>query len=92
MSPAFARVVRDALAPEVTLCEVAVGDGVLTAREQEVLSLLAQGFMYENVAARLALSTHTVRAHIRNIYRKLHVNSRAQAVYEALRRRIISLV
>ncbi|MBI5480097.1 MAG: response regulator transcription factor [Deltaproteobacteria bacterium] len=91
MSPAFARLVRDALLPEVTLCEVAVGDGALTAREQEVLALLAQGFLYENVAARLKLSTHTVRAHIRNIYRKLHVNSRAQAVYEALKRRIISL-
>ena len=52
----------------------------LSAREHEILELLAQGFMYKEIADRLASSYATIRTHIEHIYEKLHVNSRAQAV------------
>jgi DNA-binding NarL/FixJ family response regulator len=51
----------------------------LTARETEVLELLAQGFAYKEIADRLGVSFHTVNMHLRHIYEKLHVRSRAEA-------------
>lgn len=51
----------------------------LTAREQEVLALLAQGFLYKEISARLGISFHTFRNHQRAIYEKLHVHSRTEA-------------
>ena len=52
----------------------------LSARELEVLPLIAEGLSNQEIAARLYLSLHTVKAHARNIYAKLGVNSRTQAV------------
>ena len=52
----------------------------LTAREREVLGLLAEGRLYKEIAEQMAVSWHTVHHHIRHIYEKLHVRSRAQAV------------
>lgn len=56
----------------------------LTAREREVLELVAKGFSYAEIADVLSMSTHTVTSHIKHIYRKLSVNSRGQAVFEAM--------
>lgn len=56
----------------------------LTEREHEVLTLLVKGFTYSEIARLLAISAHTVTSHVRHIYRKLEVRSRAEAVYEAL--------
>ena len=53
---------------------------MLTSREQELLQLLAQGLRYKEIADKLYLSTDTVRTHIRNIYRKLEVQSRTEAI------------
>lgn len=58
----------------------------LSDREVEVLGFVAQGYIAEEVADRLSLSVHTVRAHIRNIYGKLHVNRLGQAISEARKR------
>ena len=52
----------------------------LTAREREVLRLIAEGFSNQELAARLHLSPQTVKVHTRNIYSKLGVASRTQAV------------
>jgi DNA-binding NarL/FixJ family response regulator len=52
----------------------------LSAREQEVLNLLARGFLYKEIADALNISVATVNTYIRRIYEKLHVRSRAQAV------------
>jgi DNA-binding NarL/FixJ family response regulator len=52
----------------------------LSARELEVLQLLAKGFLYKEIADHLHLSRHTIRTHIRNIYSKLHVRTRTEAV------------
>jgi DNA-binding NarL/FixJ family response regulator len=52
----------------------------LSPRERQVLELLAQGYLYKEIAEQLTLSITTVNTHIRNIYDKLHVRSRSQAV------------
>lgn len=52
----------------------------LSQREKEILDSLAKGFRYKEIADKLFLSTETVRTHIRNIYGKLQVNSRTEAL------------
>ena len=52
----------------------------LSGREREILSLLSQGFQYKEIGDQLSISPLTVRSHLRNIYEKLHVNSRTEAV------------
>jgi len=56
----------------------------LTGREQEILALLARGYLYKEIADQLAISPSTVRAHLHTIYGKLHVQSRTQAVVKFL--------
>ncbi len=58
----------------------------LTKREQEILGLLAQGYLYKEIADQLGISLSTVRAHLHAIYEKLHVQSRTQAVVKFLGR------
>lgn len=52
----------------------------LSPREQEVLDLLARGYLYKEIAEAIGISLPTVNTYIRRIYEKLHVHSRAQAV------------
>lgn len=52
----------------------------LSTRESEVLQLLAQGYLYKEIADTLGISLPTVNTYIRRIYEKLHVRSRAQAI------------
>ncbi|HYE54983.1 MAG TPA: response regulator transcription factor [Chitinophagaceae bacterium] len=54
--------------------------GVLSPREQEVLEALAKGLLYKEIAAKLGISTGTVRQHIHKIYDKLHVQNRTEAL------------
>ena len=57
--------------------------GLLSEREIEVLQLIAEGLTNQEVANRLYLSLHTVKVHARNIYGKLGVKNRTQAVAKA---------
>lgn len=61
----------------------------LTARETQVLQLLSRGKSYSMIAAELFIDGETVRSHIKNIYRKLEVNSKADAIARAMRDRLI---
>ena len=56
----------------------------LTAREEEVLDLLTQGNNYKSIAGKLFISETTVKTHVNNIFQKLQVNDRTQAVLYAL--------
>ena len=56
----------------------------LTPREQEILSLLAKGFLYKEIADQLQISLHTVRGHVHLVYEKLHVQSRSEAIIKYL--------
>ena len=52
----------------------------LTRREEEILELIAKGYANKEIASRLGISVETVRPHIRHIYEKLQVHSRAEAI------------
>jgi len=58
----------------------------LTERENEILQLLAKGYLYKEIAARLFISLETVKSHIHNIYDKLHVQTRVEALNKAFQR------
>ena len=61
----------------------------LSEREKEVINLLAQGNNYQEIADRLFISVDTVRHHIKNIYKKLHVHTQTEAVAKAIRKKLI---
>ncbi|MEX0724149.1 MAG: response regulator transcription factor [Gracilimonas sp.] len=60
-------------------------DSMLTNREQDIVNGLVDGLSYKLIADRFDISIDTVRAHIRNIYKKLHVNSKAEVITKSLR-------
>jgi DNA-binding NarL/FixJ family response regulator len=62
----------------------------LTPQELRLLQLLADGHSYQAAAERLDISVNTVRSYIRNVYEKLHVHSKSEAVSKALRRGLIT--
>ena len=61
----------------------------LTSREQEILNHVSYGYTAQEIAEQNSISIHTVNTHIRNIYSKLAVNSRAEAIMKAVRHGII---
>ena len=64
-------------------------DHNLTQQETELLKLLIEGHNYKTAAAELSISINTVKFHLKNIYEKLQVHSKSEAVAKALRERII---
>ena len=72
--------------------KVADGDAELdelTAREREVLQLIARGYMYKEIAARLHLSVKTVESHVSNVLRKLQLSSRHELARWATQHRLV---
>lgn len=61
----------------------------LSARESDVLHLVAKGYAYAEIGAALDISVNTVGSHVKQIYRKLAVRSRGEAVFEAIQRGLI---
>jgi DNA-binding NarL/FixJ family response regulator len=66
------------------------GDGVLSFREREILDLVSEGCTSADIALRINISGQTVTTHIKNIYRKLRVHTRAQAVSSAKNQGLLS--
>lgn len=64
-------------------------DLILSHREKEIVKGIADGMSYKELADRLCISPHTVHTHIKNIYEKLQVNDRTEAIVQARRRGII---
>jgi len=62
----------------------------LSPRESEVLELIARGYAYAEIARLHGLTVHTVQTHIKNLYGKLAVHSRSEAVFEASRLGLLS--
>lgn len=81
MSPQIARKVIEHFNKPVPHKE----DSGLTAREQDIVNGLVDGLSYKLIADRFNISLDTVRAHIRNIYKKLHVNSKAEVIAKSLK-------
>jgi DNA-binding NarL/FixJ family response regulator len=61
----------------------------LTEREKDILRCLVDGLSYKMIADKLIISYHTVNAHIRKIYEKLHVNSSQEAISKALKQKLV---
>lgn len=81
LSPAVSRQVMAAL--KQTGARADLDEIALTTREEEVLSLLARGLQLSSVAGMLAISQNTASTHVKSIYRKLNIKSRAQAALAA---------
>ena len=81
MSPAIARramdLLRDAPKP-IASTQNAVVDNQLSDREMEILKEVVKGYNHHEIAEKLFISPNTVRTHVNNIYKKLHLNSRSQ--------------
>ena len=93
MSPGVARFVVQAFRqqaaaarPDIYLAEL-LPDEPLTAREMEIVRGIEDGLSYQLIANRHFISLDTVRNHIRNVYRKLQVNSKSELMAHALKRR-----
>lgn len=61
----------------------------LTTRQKEVLAHLVQGLKYQTIADEMFLSYEGVHSHVKNIYKKLHVSSRSQAIIKAIEGKLI---
>lgn len=82
LSPSIARKLMSYFQSSATPQENEVPSG-LSQRETEVLRLLAKGTRMADIAKELEISHHTVGDHVKNIYKKLKINSRAQAALKA---------
>ncbi len=87
MSPSVAAKVLKMIATEST--NVPVNSFNLSEREKEILSCLVKGMSYKLIGHACSISIDTVRGHIRNIYEKLHVHSKSEAVIAAIRGKIV---
>ncbi len=76
MSPSIARKVAEYFHPKKQLHEV------LTPREIDIVNGIIEGLSYKLVADKLQISIDTVRKHIKNIYKKLHINSKSQLMHQ----------
>jgi DNA-binding NarL/FixJ family response regulator len=81
MSPQIGRRVIEALRGNKSASGTPIENKYnLSKREMEILELLSAGHRNKEIAEKLFISTHTVRSHIYNIYEKLHVQSRVEAI------------
>ena len=83
MTPAIAQKVLDKFRRQSPVSSKELND--LSVRENEILECLVEGMSYKMIAASCKISIDTVRFHIRNIYEKLHVHSKSEAVSKAMR-------
>ena len=87
MSPSVATKVLKIVAEQSASCKMNYFN--LSEREKEILSCLVKGMSYKLIADACFISIDTVRGHIRNIYEKLHVHSKGEAIATAIRDKIV---
>jgi len=85
IDPVVASIIREELACRNTLKEKSMEEYNFTAREKEILKLLVNGYDNAQMSEILAVSLHTVKAHICNILQKLDVKDRTQAAIKAIK-------
>ena len=94
ISPIIARKVLCRMRDAMPSNQLAADDGepvVLTRREDTILNFIARGDSYSDVAKTLGVSVATIQTHAKNIYAKLSVHSRGEAVFEAQRRGLVQM-
>jgi DNA-binding NarL/FixJ family response regulator len=77
--------------PQSTVARAVTAPEALTAREAQILALLAEGLVNKQIAARLGISSHTVKTHLGALFHKLGVTTRAEAVAAGARAGVILL-
>jgi len=89
MSPRIARRIFEFLqaGPVVKKTEEVEEETNLSSREAEILNMLVEGNNYQEIAVRLFISPQTVRTHLKNIYKKLHVKNKVEAVKVAIKKK-----
>jgi DNA-binding NarL/FixJ family response regulator len=89
ISPSIARYLLNELSLNTNVHEPTEDQKILSNREHEILILVSKGFTSKEIGIMLELSFHTVNAHVKNIYKKLSVNNKTEAIYEATRKGIL---
>ncbi len=89
MSPAIARKTMSWLKTLSSPVADTTANSILSEREMDIIRQMVEGHDYKAIAAKLFISPNTVRVHIRKIYEKLHINSKAQAVQIAYKNKWI---
>ena len=87
-SPMSAQIARQVVEAFQRPAAAQAGGESLTPREQEIIHLLARGYLYKEIADQLGLSVETVRTHLHRIYEKLHVHTRTEAVMKLFGRAV----
>jgi DNA-binding NarL/FixJ family response regulator len=85
-SPMSGKIARTVVEHFQKLQHIAPQQEYLSKREEEILNLLVKGYRYKEIAEALSIGYETVRSHLKNIYDKLHVHSRTEAVVKYLRK------
>ena len=85
-SPMSSEIARRVVLSMQNRGKTAETEELLTSRESEILDYLAKGYLYKEIAAELFISKETVKKHIHNIYDKLHVQTRTEALNKAYNR------
>jgi DNA-binding NarL/FixJ family response regulator len=85
-SPMSGKIARTVVEYFQTLRTAEPQQEYLSPREEEILGLLVKGYRYKEIADALSIGFETVRSHLKNIYDKLHVHSRTEAVVKYLRK------
>jgi DNA-binding NarL/FixJ family response regulator len=91
LSPPIARKILRHFQTPATVTTSQQSQIELSEREQEILTLVAKGFKRNEIGPMLGISPHTVATHLKTIYSKLNVSSRAEATMEALRMGLVKL-
>jgi DNA-binding NarL/FixJ family response regulator len=76
MSPGIARKIINHFQPAI----IKDGQQIFTKREKQVLDIMAQGKLVKEIASDLDVTTHAIKKHIKNIYQKMHVQNKVEAV------------
>jgi len=87
MTPSIAQRVLEKFRKQAPVSSKELND--LSNREKEILECLVEGMSYKMIAAACKISIDTVRFHIRNIYEKLHVGSKSEAVSKAMKGKVV---
>lgn len=89
IDPSIARRILALLPAGLDASVPSAGRPALSPREREIVQMVAQGFSNREIADLVSLSRLTIESHVKNIYRKLAVGSRTEAVYEARARGLL---
>lgn len=85
MSPLIAREIFNHFAKSSELKQIKIKSNILSPRQLDILEKLVEGMSYKSIGHELNISVHTVKSHIKKLYKVLHVNNKAEAISKYLK-------